>query len=117
MQEVAVALEAADLRPDAGGVGPAAESREGVGAGVDDGDVVTEPSERDGEHAAATADVEDPQRGARADEGVERGPDGSGAGGQLLRGGRGRGVGTLRSLVAALPAPAAAQAVRRRRRS
>ena len=76
---------------DPGGVGPAAEGGEGVGAGVDDGDVVAEPGQRDGEHAAAPADVEDPQRGARADEGVERRPDGSGPGGQLLRGRRGRG--------------------------
>ena len=67
VQQVAVALEAADPRPDAGGVGPAAQGGQGVGAGVDDGDVVAEPGERDGEHAAAAADVEHAQRGAGAD--------------------------------------------------
>ena len=69
MQEVAVALEAADPLADAGGVGPAAQGGQGVGAGVDDGDVVAEPGQRDGEHAAAAADVEHPQRGAGADTG------------------------------------------------
>ena len=91
VQQVAVALEAADARSGAGGVGPAAQGGQGVGAGVDDGHVVTQPGEGDGEHAAAAPDVEDPQRGAGADDRVERGPDGGGPGGQLLRGRRGRG--------------------------
>ena len=101
MQQVAVALDAADPLADAGGVGPAAQGGQGVGAGVDDGDVVSEPGERDGEHAAAPADVEHAQRGAGADDRVERGPDGGGPGGQLLRGRRGRGRRHSRSLVAA----------------
>ena len=88
MQQVAVALHAADPIADAGGVGTAAQGGQGVGAGVDDGDVVPEPGERDGEHAAAAADVEHPQRGAGTDDRVERGPDGCGPGGQLLRGRR-----------------------------
>ena len=91
VQQVAVALDAADPVADAGGVGAAAQGGERVGAGVDDGDVVAEPGERDGEHPAAAADVEDAQRRARADHRVQRRPDGSAPDGQLLGGRRGGG--------------------------
>jgi hypothetical protein len=60
LQEVAVALQAEDPITDAGGVRPAAERGQGVRAGVDDGHLVPEPGQRNGEHAAATADVEHP---------------------------------------------------------
>ena len=40
VQQVAVALDAADALADPGGLGPPAQRRQRVGAGVDDGDVV-----------------------------------------------------------------------------
>ena len=86
VQQVAVTLDAADAVADPGGVGATAQGRERVGTGVDDGDVVAEAGERDGEHPAAPADVENAQRRAGADHRVQRRPDGSAPDGQLLGG-------------------------------
>ncbi len=55
-----VALLAGDPVGDAALAGPAVEGRQGVGARVDDPDVVAELGQRDGEPAGAAADVDDP---------------------------------------------------------
>ena len=55
-----VALLAGDPVGDAALPGPPVEGGEGVGAGVDDPDVVTQLGQRDGEPAGAAADVDDP---------------------------------------------------------
>ena len=57
-QAVAVALHGGDQVGDPGLGGPPGERGQGVGAGVDDGDVVPGPGERHGEPAGAAADVD-----------------------------------------------------------
>ena len=81
-----VALEAGDL--DAHLAGPAAEGGQGVGAGVDHGDLVTELGEPDREAAGAAADVDDPQAGCSVECALERLPHHRGAGAAATLAGR-----------------------------
>ena len=60
-QDVGVALSGRDAVGDARLSGPSFEGGEGVGAGVDDGDLMPELGKRYGEPAGATAEVEDLQ--------------------------------------------------------
>jgi hypothetical protein len=76
VQLVAVALHTVHPRPDTGGLGAPVRRGEGVGAGVDHGDVVAEPASGTARVPLPAADVEDPQRAAGRDERVEGGPDG-----------------------------------------
>ena len=78
---VGVALHRVDPLGGAGLGRPAAQRGQGVGAGVDDGDVVAGRGERDGGAAGAATEVEHPQRAAELGaatgrEGVERRLDG-----------------------------------------
>jgi len=61
---VGVALSPGDAVGDAEVGGAAVEGGEGVGAGVDDDDVVAELGERDGQASRTATEVEDPQRAA-----------------------------------------------------
>ncbi len=84
-QRAQVALVAGDQVGDAALLGPAGQDREGVGAGVDDGDLVAELGDPDGETPGAATDVDDPRqprRRRRRRRGPAQGvPDHGGAGG------------------------------------
>ena len=89
-QVAEVALLAGDPVGHPGLAGAPVEGGQGVGAGVDDGDPVAEPGERDGEAAGAAADVEDvPGPGAPVEHRPQARPH---------HGGPARGVARWRSL-------------------
>ena len=62
-----ITLDGADCSGEASLGGPPFERSERVRAGVDDGDPVTEPGQRDGEPAGAAAGVENVETGATVD--------------------------------------------------